>query len=457
MKKAKKWMALGVVACLLGGLCLTNVLAADSTAIYAAYREILEYNQRIVPSDTITYTLYDVDKNGIPELIARETSNNFYYVYTFSENKAIYCGNMSSSYRNCLYEHDGNGIIIRSGTEIVEKYTLTGARFKLEDYMMEDGVSEAEVMDYLQNYVQIREYSLADDTQLLKNALGIWDEEEINQDIDNAQYFYAPYEKVFSENCDTYYYLCDINQDGIYELLSGQGGSCLSCFYGLNEGKVVQYNAAVNDIKGVYEKDNALYVLEGHLSGILGEYPDEIIASEIELFKFTLNGDKLTKETIYHKEHHEKRTSNDTMNIPKIVNTLQGAKEIKMHSTKDPSALQAAEPIRVYLNGEALSLCQPPILRDGSTVVPMRAIFEALGASVTYEGRTKKIVAEKNGTKIELWVGKTDATINGGSKTLSTAVINQNGSAMVPLRFVSEALGAEILWNGTNKTVFITQ
>lgn len=111
--------------------------------------------------------------------------------------------------------------------------------------------------------------------------------------------------------------------------------------------------------------------------------------------------------------------------------------------------------ISVLLNNNVLSFSQPPYIENGTTRVPMRAIFEALNAEVDYEAATKTITVRKGSTIIKLITGASTATINGREMTLTASVENRNGSTMVPLRFVSEALGAEVIWDGKNKIITI--
>jgi hypothetical protein len=111
--------------------------------------------------------------------------------------------------------------------------------------------------------------------------------------------------------------------------------------------------------------------------------------------------------------------------------------------------------IEVVLNGTEISFDIAPYIENGITRVPMRAIFEALGAEVEYDAKTKNITARKGNTIIKLVAGSSTATINGKEITLTASVENKNGSTMVPLRFVSEALGAEVIWDGDNKIITI--
>lgn len=112
--------------------------------------------------------------------------------------------------------------------------------------------------------------------------------------------------------------------------------------------------------------------------------------------------------------------------------------------------------INVIIDGEWLCFEQPPTIENGNTLVPMRAIFEKLGAEVKWHQETRSITATKGQTKISLTLNNRTATINGKSTTLTTPAKLINSHTMVPLRFVSEALGAEVEWSQQNRTVFIT-
>ncbi|MDO5804195.1 MAG: copper amine oxidase N-terminal domain-containing protein [Clostridia bacterium] len=111
--------------------------------------------------------------------------------------------------------------------------------------------------------------------------------------------------------------------------------------------------------------------------------------------------------------------------------------------------------IKIILNGEELTFDQPPYIENGTTMVPMRAIFEALGASVDYDTETKAITATKGSTVIKLFANSDTGTVNGKEVTLTSPVANKNGTTMVPLRLVSEALGAEVSWDAETKIITI--
>lgn len=92
---------------------------------------------------------------------------------------------------------------------------------------------------------------------------------------------------------------------------------------------------------------------------------------------------------------------------------------------------------------------------DGRLLVPLRGIFEALSADVLYDAATRSIKATKGETVVQLQLGSRTALIDGRTVYLDVPADTVGGRTMVPLRFVSESLGADVKWNGATKTVMI--
>jgi hypothetical protein len=114
----------------------------------------------------------------------------------------------------------------------------------------------------------------------------------------------------------------------------------------------------------------------------------------------------------------------------------------------------AAGPVSVQVNGTTLSLNPPPTERAGRVFVPLRGIFENLGASVVYAGGV--INATGRGHNISLRIGSQQATVDGQPQTIDVAPFIIGASTYVPLRFVSQALGANVNYDGANNIVAIS-
>ncbi|ULO06270.1 hypothetical protein H1230_25115 [Paenibacillus sp. 19GGS1-52] len=120
------------------------------------------------------------------------------------------------------------------------------------------------------------------------------------------------------------------------------------------------------------------------------------------------------------------------------------------------STKYSADNIAVRINQAIVSVNPKPILKSGSTFIPLRGVLEKLGASLTYNAQTKGISIIEDGTTISLTIGSTKAFVNGKAVSLSSApFVNKSGSTFVPLRFVSQALGASVAWDQKNYIVSI--
>lgn len=111
--------------------------------------------------------------------------------------------------------------------------------------------------------------------------------------------------------------------------------------------------------------------------------------------------------------------------------------------------------ISVY--GETKSMDVEPFIDkvSGRTLVPIRFISEALGFNVSYESKTKTVILTKNALKIEFTVGSKVAFVNGVKKSLDVAPIIKDSRTFVPIRFVSETMGYKVEWDSSTKIITI--
>jgi hypothetical protein len=115
----------------------------------------------------------------------------------------------------------------------------------------------------------------------------------------------------------------------------------------------------------------------------------------------------------------------------------------------------AQSDVSVTLNGAPLALNPPPQERVGRVFVPLRGVFEQLGASVVYQNGT--INAQGHGRAVSLQIGSTQALVNGQPQTLDAAPFIIGASTYVPLRFVSQALGATVNYDASNRIVALNE
>ncbi|KAB3530502.1 stalk domain-containing protein [Alkaliphilus serpentinus] len=98
-----------------------------------------------------------------------------------------------------------------------------------------------------------------------------------------------------------------------------------------------------------------------------------------------------------------------------------------------------------------------PIIKNGRTFLPIRAVIEAMGGSIEWESRQQKVTIYYKKNEIELWIGNKNARVNGTRKITDVApYISDSNRTMLPLRFIVENLGCEADWDGVHKRVTIT-
>ena len=116
-----------------------------------------------------------------------------------------------------------------------------------------------------------------------------------------------------------------------------------------------------------------------------------------------------------------------------------------------------AEGIAVTLNGNKLDFSdQSPTIVESRTLVPLRAIFEALGATVEWDSSTRTVTSQRNGVTISLSIGSNILYRNGETRELDVAAQIINGRTMVPARAVAEAYDITVDWDGDTQTVILT-
>ncbi len=120
-----------------------------------------------------------------------------------------------------------------------------------------------------------------------------------------------------------------------------------------------------------------------------------------------------------------------------------------------PQIAPAQGAIRVFIDNRPVNFDVPPTVIQGRVLVPLRGIFEQLGATVDYDARTQHILAVRGSQTVELTIGSRQAKVNDQGKLLDVPAFTINGRTMVPLRFISESLGANVQWVEASRTILI--
>ena len=124
------------------------------------------------------------------------------------------------------------------------------------------------------------------------------------------------------------------------------------------------------------------------------------------------------------------------------------------------SVMAENDEVTVTLNGEKLEFDVAPFIQNDRTLVPMRKIFEAVGASVAWDNETNTAFAvrEKDGDTyvVSIQIDSDTAFVNSDPKKLDVPAQLLNDRTLVPLRFIVESLGEKVDWDENTQTVIIT-
>lgn len=112
--------------------------------------------------------------------------------------------------------------------------------------------------------------------------------------------------------------------------------------------------------------------------------------------------------------------------------------------------------LRVVLNGNVLALSPNPLILNGRTLVPLRGIFEAMGAEVNYDPQKRTITGTRGASSLFLTLGSKNAVINGQNLMLDVPPQIIGDRAFVPARLIAESLGASVEWDGVGNQVIIS-
>jgi len=116
---------------------------------------------------------------------------------------------------------------------------------------------------------------------------------------------------------------------------------------------------------------------------------------------------------------------------------------------------QAAD-ISVIINGNQLTTDIAPYIQDGRVLVPFRALFEALGATVGWDAVNRVVTGARSGKEIKLAIDSKTAYVDSNPVELDVAATITGERTFVPLRFVGESLGADVSWDSASRTVKVS-
>lgn len=122
-----------------------------------------------------------------------------------------------------------------------------------------------------------------------------------------------------------------------------------------------------------------------------------------------------------------------------------------------PTIVMTVGKAQATVDGEKVTLPGAPFVQKGTSTnyLPLRFVADSLGAQVVWNNKTKRVTVLRGDTMLELWVGSKNMTVNGVRQPIAVAPMVIKGSVYVPVRVISEQLGQEVGWESKTKTITI--
>jgi hypothetical protein len=287
--------------------------------------------------------------------------------------------------------------------------------------------------------------------------------------------------------------MIDLDGDGVDEIIALDEGVPTSewagsytegakiAFYGLESGKYVSSgindDGLISNVANVYISNKNFIVIEDSYEGYwynIYEFKNGTVACvaaggkeydyDYDDYYFLVNGAECT-ESQYNSFLDKYGVDSVSVGIRYGVfqeYALENGWPVPRDDTQrilaltQTSTTAIAQPtIKVTLNGTELQFDQPPMVLEGRTLVPLRAIFEALGSTVVWNGDTQTVIAQKDDITISLTIGSNILVKNGENIKLDVPAQLVNGRTLVPARAVAESFGAKVDWDEKTQTVIL--
>lgn len=139
-----------------------------------------------------------------------------------------------------------------------------------------------------------------------------------------------------------------------------------------------------------------------------------------------------------------------------VISIIAFTVAVNMVTTKVFAAqTKVVTPPKIQIDDVLLTPDVSPVIEAGTTLIPFRALFEALGAQVLWDEKNRLVLAVYQTTAVKLKVGSDQIEVNGKTRRMPLPVKIQSGRTMIPLRTVSEAFGFKVNWDGVNRLISI--
>jgi len=238
----------------------------------------------------------------------------------------------------------------------------------------------------------------------------------------------------------------DPNNEAEQPVVHGKKGKNLKKTFRkeLNERKreLQQLKSAISKEKEQLEAQYEELLASGDTEGA------NALLEEIENLKLQIDAKKAEVK----KAINERFMLAKTLYFDEELAQVNSAAELIAQMYKDAATLDTGS---VSVKNNLIKFDVPPYIKGVVTLIPVRAITEQLGCDVTWDGETRTVTVSKNNIEIKITIGSRTVYVNGSPVELNTAAEITCGRTFLPLRFIAEAMGLEVSWDGDNQVIDI--
>ena len=227
--------------------------------------------------------------------------------------------------------------------------------------------------------------------------------------------------------------------------------------------KILEVKAKIETRKENYKKlynllEKKIKLIEARIELLASDTSEdaktktEALTTQLEKAKEQLA--RLEKRIAFEKNLMKKNVEEE-YTIEELAKIKEAAEILKSHGDLKLLPVQ-----NIFARGKTLKFDLPPVIKEGRTLIPIRALSEAYGFEVNWDAETKKITITKGDKVLELYVDKKEAYVNGEKVDLDVPptmynVNSDNARTVVPLRFIVETMGLDVNWDADTQTIDI--
>ncbi|WZL73801.1 copper amine oxidase N-terminal domain-containing protein [Clostridiaceae bacterium 35-E11] len=209
-----------------------------------------------------------------------------------------------------------------------------------------------------------------------------------------------------------------------------------------------------------FEKDNMNKVIFKMDKEAIAERLNTIENSEkLEEYKLLLEDLKAVEKDVQTLKHETKRIKQAMKKLMKKRYSEEALEELKEKAeaiiAENPEVVVI--PVENVITKKDLKFDTPPVIKQGRTLIPVRAITEGFGAEVKWNPEERKVTIIKNDIEIIFQLDDTKVLVNGEEKDIDVSAQLMNNRTIVPLRFIVENLGLKIDYDADTETIEIDE